>query len=236
MRSEFLVCALLAVIFVFGCIQVKKAGSDEKAEEVIKLPEPDYRGISVEEAIKNRRSVRDYSPEPLTLKELSQILWAAQGITSGDKRSAPSAGMTYPLEIYVVVGNVEGLEPGIYHYNPSEHEIEMVMKGDKRSELSKAALGQVWVQNAPVDLVFTAVYERTMSRYGERGKMYVHMEAGHAAQNVYLQSESLGLGTVVVGAFSDSQVKQTLGLKKGSPLYIMPLGRKKQLINTQPNN
>ncbi len=226
MRTAPLTCVVLLTILVSGCVQRGEMKAGTITGETVKLPEPDYKGITVEEAIKNRRSVRKYSSEPLTLNELSQILWAAQGITSGNKRSAPSAGMTYPLEVYVVVGNVEGLEPGIYHYDPPTHSIKMTVRGDRRFDLSNAALGQTWVGNAPVDLVFTAVYERTTSRYGERGRMYVHMEAGHAAQNVYLQAESLGLGTVVVGSFSEEGVRQVVGLEEETPLYIIPVGHK----------
>ncbi len=228
MRSEFLLFVLILVILILGCVQVQDSQNQGVvgSGEEIKLPEPDYKGIAVEEAIKNRRSRRSYSSEPLSLSELSQLLWAAQGITSGYKRTSPSAGATYPLEIYVVVGNVESLEAGVYHYVPSDHSIKMVLKGDKRSELAEAALSQAWVQKAPASLVFTAIYERTTGVYGERGIMYVHMEAGHAAQNVYLQSESLNLGTVVVGAFSEDMVKQVLGLENEAPLYIIPVGHR----------
>ncbi|UCC91996.1 MAG: SagB/ThcOx family dehydrogenase [Candidatus Aenigmatarchaeota archaeon] len=227
MKSGFLLFALILVVLVFGCVQVQEGldqGTGGLGEE-IKLPEPDYQGIAVEEAIKSRRSRRSYSNESLSLGELSQLLWAAQGITSGYKRAAPSAGATYPLEIYVVAGDVEGLEPGVYHYIPSDHSIKMVSSGDKRSDLARSAMDQVWIQNAPAGLVFTAVYERTTGKYGERGIMYVHIEAGHAAQNVYLQSESLNLASVFVGAFSDDMVKQVLGIKN-EPLGIMPIGHR----------
>lgn len=206
---------------------------EDSSDAVVRLPPPRTVGsMSVEEAIAKRRSIREYTDEPLSLEELSQILWAAQGITEPKwgLRSAPSAGATYPLEVYAVIGDggVEGLEAGVYHYSPRDHELRRVLRGDHRGPLSKAALGQVWVAAAPVDLVIAAIYERTTMRYGERGIRYVHMEVGHVGQNVYLEAAALGLGTVVVGAFDDEEVRRILNLPEGEkPLYIIPIGRPK---------
>jgi len=201
--------------------------------EVIELPEPRRSGtLSVEEAIQRRRSIRAYREEPLTLSHLSQLLWAAQGITDERRgyRAAPSAGALYPLELYVVVGEggveMEGgfLEAGVYHYQPQNHALRFLLSGDLRRELASVALGQMFIADAPAVIVFTAIYERTTSRYGSRGRRYVHLEAGHAAQNVYLQAEALELGTVVVGAFQDGRVKELLELDREEPLYLMPIG------------
>ncbi|MDI3474513.1 MAG: hypothetical protein PWQ79_1533 [Thermococcaceae archaeon] len=194
--------------------------------EIVELPPPRLEGsMSLEEAIAKRRSRREYKNEPLTLEELGQLLWAAQGITSPDgKRAAPSAGATYPFEVFVVAGNVEGLEPGIYHYDPFTHSLELVKAGDFRRELQKAALDQKWVGDAAVDIVLVAFYERTTKVYGERGYRYVYMEAGHIGQNIYLQATSLGLGTVAIGAFHDEEVARIIGTD-GAPLYIFPVGR-----------
>ncbi|MCS7119688.1 MAG: SagB/ThcOx family dehydrogenase [Nitrososphaerota archaeon] len=194
----------------------------------IALPSPRYvSNVSVEEALLRRRSIRDYKAEPLTLHEVSQLLWAAQGITDErGLRTAPSAGALYPLEVYLVVGNVEGLDKGVYKYKPEGHRIIKVLDGDKREELSAAALGQAPVKNGAIDIVIAAVYERTTVKYGDRGIRYVHMEAGHAAQNIYLQSTALSLGTVTVGAFYDDQVKSVLRLPENEqPLYILPVGK-----------
>lgn len=195
----------------------------------IELPEPRHDSdVSIEEALLGRRSVREYTGEPLTLQDVSQLLWAAQGITDPRGfRTAPSAGGTYPLEVYVVVGNVESLAEGVYKYNPSEHEIIKILDGDKREELSAAALEQVWVKEGAIDIVIVAVYGRTTEKYGDRGIKYVHMEAGHAAQNLCLQATALNLGTVTVGAFYDEQVKGLLNMPENEqPLYVMPVGKK----------
>ncbi len=201
----------------------------EGENKVIKLPEPRYKSnVSIEEALLKRRSIRSYKNEPLNVSEISQVLWAAQGIT--DKRTgfrtAPSAGALYPLEIYLVIGKVKDLEPGVYKYRPENHEIILVSKGDKRNDLYISALRQEWIKNAPVVIVISAIFERTTIKYGERGIRYVYMEAGHCAQNIYLQCVSLNLGTVTVGAFYDDEVKRVLNLQKNeSPLYLMPIGK-----------
>jgi SagB-type dehydrogenase family enzyme len=201
----------------------------EFSNEKIKLPEAKHDSdTSVEQALLGRRSVREYRNEPLTLTEVSQLLWAAQGITELRRgfRTAPSAGALYPLEVYVVISNVEGVAIGVYKYRPPEHEIVKVRDGDVRDELTAAALGQTWVGDGSVVIVFSAVYERTTQKYGDRGIRYVHMEAGHAAQNVYLQAVSLNLGTGVVGAFKDDEVRSILNMSdEENPLYIMPVGK-----------
>jgi SagB-type dehydrogenase family enzyme len=219
---------LLFLVFFFLLV----LRGEVKAQEIrISLPEIQRKGrISVEEAIFRRRSVRSFRDEALTLQELSQLCFAAQGITDEDYgfRTAPSAGALYPLKLYVVVGKVEGLTPGVYLYHPERHELTKAKEGDQRPALFRVALQQNSVREAPVVLVFTAIYERTTRKYGERGIRYVHMEIGHAAQNVYLQAESLDLGTVAIGAFLDNGVAEVLGLLKNeAPLYLMPVGKPK---------
>lgn len=202
----------------------------EFKSETIKLPEPKYNSnISIEEALLKRRSVRSYKDSPLTLAEVSQLLWAAQGMTSPrGLRTAPSAGALYPLEIYIVAGNVDDLPDGVYRYDTYKHQLVRVAEGDKRTELCKAALGQTSVRNAAIVLIFSAVYERTTAKYGDRGIHYAYIEVGHAAQNVFLQTVPLNLGTVVIGAFYDDEVKKVLRTSNREyPLYIMPVGRLK---------
>jgi len=194
----------------------------------VKLPEPRHdSGVSIEETLLKRRSVRDYTGECLNLQEVSQLLWAAQGTTDPRGfRTAPSAGATYPLETYILVGDVEDLTEGVYRYIPAKHKLVKVLDGDWRAQLAGAALGQSSVKEGAVNIVFTAIYERTTQKYSDRGIRYVHMEVGHAAQNVYLQAVALGLGTVVIGAFHDDQVQEILKLPQNEqPLYIMPVGR-----------
>ena len=197
----------------------------------IHLPPPSQKGsLSLEEAIARRRSVRDFSSQSISQSQLSQILWSAQGISNTGRgyRTIPSAGATYPLELFVVCGlnGVEGLADGIYNYHLDSHSLVLHRSEDVRLPLAKAALDQEFIYQAPVDIVVCALYERTLRRYGARGERYVHVEVGHAGQNIYLQATALGLATVAIGAFDDEQVRQVLQLDKPfKPLYIMPVGR-----------
>jgi len=202
------------------------------ADDIIPLPPPQTDSpYSLERALTQRRSVREFTREPIKLRELAQLLWAGQGITSPQGlRTAPSAGALYPLEIYVVAGLVEGLTPGVYHYRPGpglqEHRLELVKEGDFRAALAASALGQNCIINSAVSIVITAVERRTSIKYGARATRYVAIEVGHAAQNICLQATALGLGGVTVGAFQDEKVKQTIGAEE-EPLYIIPIGRKR---------
>jgi SagB-type dehydrogenase family enzyme len=197
----------------------------------ISLPLPSQKGtISLEEALAQRRSVREFTPEPVSQSQLSQILWAVQGIrgASGRYRTTPSAGATYPLEIFIACGenSIEELDAGIYQYNIDSHSLTLCYEGDIRLELAQAALDQEFIYHAPLDIVICAEYERTLRGYGARGERYVHMEVGHAGQNIYLQAAALGLATVAVGAFYDEQVGEVLRLERQyKPLYIMPVGK-----------
>jgi SagB-type dehydrogenase family enzyme len=216
-------------------------------QTVVKLPPPQLKGkVSLEEAIAKRRSVRRYRTEPLTLFQLSQILWSAQGITGARKlRAAPSAGATYPLEIFAFIGKQgvitsqsfersekaakqpqEELQAGIYHYEVASHSLKLHQPGDLRVDLARAALDQGFIAQAPVNIVICALYPRTSYTYGRRGERYVHMEVGHVGENIHLQAIALGLATAEVGAFDDEQVRKVLGLEEQiKPLHIMPLGK-----------
>ena len=201
----------------------------QKVLKTISLPQPQYDSeVSLEQSLLQRRSVRSYSGEPLTLDEVGQLLWAAQGTTNeAGFRTAPSAGALYPLEVYLVSTDVADLDPGVYHYNPEAHVLEQLVPGDVRDELADAALSQSCVRDGAVSIVITAIYERTTGKYGERGIMYVHIEAGHAAQNLCLQATAIGLGLVTVGAFHNEQIVELLGLPANeNPLYVIPVGRK----------
>ena len=194
----------------------------------IQLPEPRYGGdVSVEQAVQIRRSVRSYKIDPLNISEISQILWSAQGITSPRGfRAAPSAGALYPLELYLVAGNIKSISPAIYKYKPDDHLLLEMVAGDRRSELSRAALRQSAIRKAPAVLLFCAVYERVTGKYGQRGLRYVHMEVGHAAQNACLQAIALGLNSVIIGAFEDAEVKMIANLAaEEQPQCLVPIGR-----------
>jgi SagB-type dehydrogenase family enzyme len=199
---------------------------------VLHLPEPVVDGaVSVEKAIRARRTVRSFHSGALSLAQLSQVLWAARGITDhrGFLRAAPSGGALYPMDVYAVLGEgcVEEVSAGIHHYEPRDHALSSMMEGDRRADVARASLGQMWMARAPLILVITTEYRRICRKYGERGVRYAIMEAGHVAQNVFLQAEALGLGAGIVGAFDDREVSRVMGLPSAhEPLLIMPVGHK----------
>ena len=197
------------------------------AGDSVSLPGPrPASAVSVEEALASRRSVRDFADAGLNLGDTAQLLWAAQGITHSEGlRTAPSAGALYPLEVYLIAGRVATLPAGIYRYDPRRHQLVPTVSGDRRRELTLAALHQSWIADAPAVVVIAAVFRRTSTKYGGRGERYVHIEAGHAAENVCLQAVALGLGTTIVGAFSDAEVKRLLGLSEEEPLLLIPVGK-----------
>jgi SagB-type dehydrogenase family enzyme len=216
-------------LFIFIACFTSGSVIAQSGDHVV-LPKPALTGsTSLEQVLAERRSVRTYTDTPLMLAEVGQLLWAAQGITHTARgfRTAPSAGALYPLELYVAIGHVEDLEQGIYHYDPVHHQLEKTSDDDVRAKLSKQALSQPWVKDAAAVIVITADYERTTTKYGDRGYRYVFMEVGHAAQNLLLQVESLGLGSVVVGAFHYDKVAKLLKLPTElQALILMPVGRK----------
>ena len=231
-RPNFMVFLCLASVamvitgIVFsGCGKAKepKTGLKEaNARGTTALPPPDTGGgMPLNEALKRRRSQRVFEDKDLELKTVSQLLWAAQGVTepSSGFRTAPSAGALYPLETFMLE------KENLYRYLPASNSIETVSRGVDTVRLADAAAGQAFVADAPVVIVIGAVFERTRAKYGERADRYVHMEAGHAAQNLLLEAVSLDLGAIPVGAFDDKQVREILGLPADvSPLYLIPVG------------
>jgi len=187
------------------------------------------RGLSLEEAIERRRSWREYKGGPVSLADLSRILYYSAGITDPGQeyRAAPSAGALYPIEIYPVVNKVQGLAAGIYHYAVRDHALELVKEGDFRSELVRHAVGQEMVWDAQVVLILTAVFQRTRWKYGERAYRYILLEAGHIGQNVYLAAGSAGLGACAIGAFFDDDLNHLLGLdgREEAAVYMLTVGR-----------
>ncbi len=244
MKTHKLLKRMLMIIFVLLLTTSFYISNDKSntmlpvmIPQKVKLPEPRLTSdISVEEALLIRRSVREFKNEAITIQDVSQILWAAYGITEersspsflrGGLRTAPSAGALYPLEIYLVAGKVTGLKAGIYKYFSQDHSLELVSEGDVRKDLAAAALDQEFLETAPASLMYSAVYSRTTQKYGNRGReRYVCMDLGHSAQNVYLQACALGLGTCAVGAFTDDMVSIVMQLPEDEePLYIMPIGK-----------
>ena len=231
-------CKLMGVISICGCFpdpcevfaRDRVNALSGKGGEVMKLPEPKLVGdASLEKAIYHRRTMRSFDGKALTLKQCSQIFWAAQGITEpgGFKRAAPSAGALYPMDVYGVIGNncIEKLHAGVYHYTPAGHTLSLVQEGDKRKDVAEASLWQMWMAHAPLTLVITAEYSRIMVKYGQRGIRYAMIEAGHIGQNIFLQAAALGIAAGIVGAFEDQEIIRVLGIgKTHEPLLIMPVG------------
>ena len=196
----------------------------------IELPrEVRFDGLSVDRAIEQRRSERDFLDQPLSLLELSQLLHYAYGVTEERERlrAAPSAGALYPIEIYPVVNNVEDLTKGVYHYSVDDHSLELVRPGDFRRDMVRYALGQGMMGTAAVVLVLSAVVGRSQWRYRERAYRYVLLETGHISQNIYLVATALGLGTCAVGAFRDEGYDRIIGVngEREGVVYLMPVGR-----------
>jgi SagB-type dehydrogenase family enzyme len=202
----------------------------DNREAFMRLPQPNTEGtVSVERAIKQRRTVRAFMPQALDLNQLSQLLWAAHGITenNGFKRAAPSAGALYPMDVYVVVGknSVAQIEAGVYHYEPEGHFLSIVVKADLRDVVARASLSQVWMAKAPINFIITAEYKRATVKYGRRGVRYAMIEAGHMGQNLFLQAEALGFKAGIVGAFHDKELIEVMNIPSShEPLLIMPVG------------
>jgi len=204
-----------------------RAMDRKKDPERIELPRPiAIQGDALAEVLAARRSVRQFSGEELTLAEISSLVWAGQGVTSARGfRTAPSAGALYPLETYLAAGDSDALPAGIYHYRPQPHQLRRIKSGDHRPALARAGWGQRAIAQAPLVVVITGVLERTTIKYGQRGKRYMHMEAGHAAQNILLAAVAAGLGGVPIGAFADEEISRILERsKKETPLYLIPVG------------
>jgi len=211
-----------------------------KSESIIKLPQPEFKGkVSVEEAINARRTIREFSQELITLKELSQLLWCAQGITGEHAtkaikiRAVPSAGALYPLNVYVSVRakSVEDLAPGIYKYNPEYHSIQLVVEGDQTLKLEEAVLGQT-ISTAPITFIITSESYKMTIKYAERAMQYIYIEAGHLGQNLQLQGEAMNIGTWLIGAYWDGKIVDILKLPyREIPVYVIAAGHKKAAVS-----
>jgi SagB-type dehydrogenase family enzyme len=227
-----LIIAFVAVVVAFYFVPKESVSTSRNVISITKLPTPQFTGnISVEQSIQNRRSVRQYSNQSLNMADVSQLLWAGQGITDTQRnlRAAPSAGQVYPLELYVVVGigGVSGLKEGLYHYVPQNNTLERILEGDLRNNLSQVANGQPWVKQAPMNIVIAGNYQKMINKYKDQqlSTRFVDMEAGHVGENLYLQAEARGLATVSLGSFDENQMIRLLHLPNNEkPLYIFPVG------------
>lgn len=227
-KAHTISLVILVLLFIGGVVFLVNSESEKEvlnSGETIDLPQTKDGNLSVEEALKQRRSIRSYKNKAITKDKLSQLLWAAQGITDEQRgfRTAPSAGALYPLEVYVDVKNVEGLKEGIYNYEPEEEKLKKIVENSKRSEIYQASLKQDPIKQAPALIIISGVYERSKAKYGDAGVKYTRMESGHVGQNIYLQATSLELGTVSIGAFDAQTIKELINAK-GEPLYLMPIG------------
>jgi SagB-type dehydrogenase family enzyme len=217
------------LIMVMGILMFNPSGGFAAA--AIKLPPPAKKGgTALAEALAARRTVRHFASRPLDLAQISQLLWEADGLSDPrGLRTSPSAGATYPLDLYLVAGErgVTDLPAGVYCYLVADHALTLVAAGELRAAVARACLHQTWMTEPPVMVVITAEYRRCMARYGQRGIRYTHMEAGNVSQNVFLAAEALGLGAGIVGAFEDQALAQVLKLPPAhEPLLVMPVGYK----------
>ncbi len=218
------------LLFFLGFLGFVSAHSGLAAMK-IPLNPPRFTKENLNSLLEKRYSCRNFREKALNLDDIAGILWATCGkkhdADTGATRTIPSAGATYALELYIVIGrnSVDKLKEGVYHYLIEEHSLELVLEGDKRADLARACLNQNFIKEAPVSLIITAKFQRTTSCYGARGRQYVYMEAGHAAQNTYLAVTNLGLATVEVGAFIDDSVKKALNFAGDlTSLLVMPIG------------
>lgn len=234
MKKSLWLRSLLAVFTIASC-GLQSSGPPEDTQTksskqmqniILPQPKPDHH-FPLAKSLQERRSVRAFTEQPVRLSDLSQLLWAAQGITEQRRglRTAPSAGATFPMEVYLFAANIESVEKGFYHYRIGVHQLEMIRPGDMIDELLRSALMQSWLRQAAGIFILCADYARTTERYGERGIRYVHIESGHIGQNIALQAVALELGTTMVGAFHDEQLAEVLELPaEMAPLYIIPFG------------
>jgi SagB-type dehydrogenase family enzyme len=190
--------------------------------------------VDITDAINRRVSVRTYSKNPLSLDELSFVLWCTQGVKEvtprpATQRTVPSAGARHCFEPYVLVNNVEGLPPGLYRYLAIEHKIQAVnLDDDIVQRVAKACLDQRFILNSAITLILTAIRYRMMWRYTDRGYRYMHIDAGHVMQNLYLCAEAINSGVCAIAAFDDDQINETLGIDgvEQFTIYVGVLGKK----------
>jgi SagB-type dehydrogenase family enzyme len=222
MRHSLVLLSILAFLALGAAVGAPARAQESLILETIELPAPVLAGtMSLEETLSQRRSFRSFEKdEPLSLEEIGQLFWAAQGMTGPGKRTAPSAGARYPLEIYAATRG------GLYHYRPEDHSAMLSRRGALLDSIFQAAgANKESLRDAPAVFIIAGIVARTEGRYGSRALRYVTLEAGHAAQNLLLQAVALGLGAVPIGAYDDEKVRRALDLPEDqTPLYLIPVG------------
>ncbi|MDF1538964.1 MAG: SagB/ThcOx family dehydrogenase [Candidatus Thorarchaeota archaeon] len=205
--------------------------------EYFSLPPPlADEGEGIWTTLRRRRSVRAYTANPISIQNLSQLLWATQGITghAGDHllRTAPSAGALYPVETYLSINRVTGLEPGLYHYSPPYHRLDLIAKGDFAKQIRAGALDQQIAERSAVTFLWSVVFQRSKWKYLQRAYRYIFLDAGHIAQNLALAAEALGLGSCQIGAIYDDELNDLLGLDSvnESIIYLSTVGHPRREI------
>ena len=231
MKKIAMIAIVIGLAVFLTAIMALSDSSNQMTADVITLQAPHTDGgMSVEKALLERRSVRSFTNESLTLDEVSQLCWAAQGVTD-DKghRTSPSAMATYPLEVYLLAGNVTGLPSGVYHYFPQGHNLTTISLGNKIPELFNSSMGgkEDWRKGSPAVFIVTGVFERINKIPGQDLSRFVYVEAGTASENLLLEVVSLGLGATYTAGFDENKTKEYLGLKSGeTPIGILPVGHK----------
>ncbi len=232
MKKSILIFVLLAVCSSVCLTQATAADTAPSAPAVIRLPKPQTNGsFSLEQALANRRSVREFTDEPLTISQIGQLCWAAQGITEPNKafRTAPSAGAVYPIQLYVL------LPEGLYVYLPEKHELSLVIGKDLRYSVFNSSFNQRVVQKAPCTFMITGNSKKVEAKYRNRGEKFTYIETGHIAQNIHLQAVTLGLGSVSIGIMDAKTIAQVCKLPENlDVLYLVPVGKPMVELNLAP--
>lgn len=186
--------------------------------------------LAFDEIIKKRKSIRDFSDKPISLNQLSYLLWASTGIQRKEYgyefRTAPSAGALYPIETYLVVNSVEGISAGIYHYSIKDHNLEQLKIGDFSNEIALAALDQVMCEYASVVFIWTAIFNRSKWKYDQRAYRYIYLDCGHIAENLALAATNINLGSCQIGALYDDEVNDIISVDgiNESTIYMSVVG------------
>lgn len=231
MRDLAKVLAVVGLAVLFTAIIAMSASTNQEKSDVITLPQPHTDGgMSIEKALLERRSVRSFTNEPVTLEEVSQLCWAAQGVTDEKgHRTSPSAMASYPLEVYLLAANVTGLPAGVYHYSPQGHNLTVVSEGNRIPDLFGASAGgkEDWRKSAPAVFIVTGVFERINRIPGEDLSRFVHVEAGTASENLLLEVVSLGLGATYTAGFDANMTREVLAPSSDeTPIAVLPVGHK----------